>query len=49
MQATMGYNGQTVPAVHVLQVTVPSNAGPGSVLQIIDPASGQAVQGMLSS
>ena len=40
----MGYNAQ--PAAHVLQVTVPSNAGPGSVLQITDPTSGQPVQGM---
>lgn len=44
MQATMGYNAP--PSAHVLQVTVPPNAGPGSVLQIVDPSTGQPVQSM---
>ena len=40
-----GYNAQ--PTSHVLQITVPQNAGPGSVLQIVDPSTGQPIQGML--
>ena len=39
-QAAMGYNG----GAHVLQVTIPPNSVPGSVLQIVDPMTNQTVQ-----
>lgn len=36
----MGY----VPNSHILQVTIPANASPGSILQVTDPSTGQPVQ-----
>jgi hypothetical protein len=41
-QATLGYNGGGAP--HVLQVTIPPNATPGSVLRIMDPMTNQMVE-----
>ena len=43
-QATIGY---AQPVGRTLQVTVPPNAGPGSVLLVKDPDTHQDVQGML--
>lgn len=37
----MGYNPG---GAHVLQVTIPPNSVPGSVLQVVDPTTNQTVQ-----
>ena len=40
-QAAMGYSGGNP---HILQVTIPPNSAPNSVLQIVDPMTNQTVQ-----